>query len=164
MDEGVVTKTSFPSLAKPSNAMTSVKTSLENKIDSFLLSTSEDKNTKPVPAPTPLVAPAASKEFSQRKTMNVDTQHRVPHIMVPFTAGKAEKKVIGRGPECDVVVESGDVSRKHCELTFSGKALSVKDLNSSNGTFINGKLIAESSAASHDILRLGSIPFILVID
>jgi FHA domain len=100
----------------------------------------------------------------RRKTLNVDASHRVAHIMLPFIIGKPEKKILGRSDQCDIVVDSVDVSRQHCEVTFSGNSLFVKDLQSSNGTFINGKQVTESDASSHDVLRLGSVPFILIFE
>ena len=47
---------------------------------------------------------------------------------------------IGRSPENVVVVPDQEVSRKHAELTLDGESVMLKDLNSSNGTFLyNGK-------------------------
>lgn len=47
---------------------------------------------------------------------------------------------IGRSPENVIVIPDQEVSRKHAELTLSGTRLTLKDLNSKNGTFLyNGK-------------------------
>ena len=45
--------------------------------------------------------------------------------------------LIGRGPESGFVLDDREVSRKHLQLTPSGDHLTVEDLGSANGTFIN---------------------------
>ncbi|XZE20936.1 SpoIIE family protein phosphatase [Pirellulaceae bacterium SH449] len=53
--------------------------------------------------------------------------------------------VLGRHPDCNIVLESGSVSRQHAKLIKSGPSFLLEDLNSRNGTFINGKLIGEAT-------------------
>lgn len=53
--------------------------------------------------------------------------------------------VLGRHPDCNIVLESGSVSRQHAKLVKSGPNFLLEDLNSRNGTFINGKLIGEAT-------------------
>jgi predicted component of type VI protein secretion system len=48
---------------------------------------------------------------------------------------------VGRHDECQLRIKSSQVSRKHCELFEKKGLLLVKDLNSSNGTLVNGKRI-----------------------
>ena len=53
--------------------------------------------------------------------------------------------VIGRDSSCcDVALPGSHVSRRHAELTVQGKQLHVKDLGSSNGTFVNEAQVSES--------------------
>lgn len=56
----------------------------------------------------------------------------------PLTSGKT---VVGRHPDCDVVVDVGAVSRKHAQFVETGGQYFVEDLNSRNGTFVNGEMI-----------------------
>ncbi|MEQ1876122.1 MAG: FHA domain-containing protein [Bdellovibrionia bacterium] len=51
---------------------------------------------------------------------------------------KEGENLVGRTPGCDIVLESNGISKKHCKIIVSGKSLSVVDLQSSNGTFVNG--------------------------
>lgn len=51
------------------------------------------------------------------------------------------KTVVGRHPDCDVVVDVGAVSRKHAQFLEVGGQYFVEDLNSRNGTFVNGEMI-----------------------
>ena len=48
---------------------------------------------------------------------------------------------IGRHDDCQIRIKSSQVSRRHCELFEKKGLLLVKDLGSSNGTFVNGKKI-----------------------
>jgi predicted component of type VI protein secretion system len=48
---------------------------------------------------------------------------------------------VGRQDDCQLRIKSSQVSRKHCELFEKKGLLLVKDLGSSNGTFVNGKRI-----------------------
>src|SRR5262249_6812458 len=52
----------------------------------------------------------------------------------------------------------------HCEILLRGKDVVVKDLNSTNGTFINGEKVAESPLKPGQILRLGQIEMRLETD
>ena len=53
--------------------------------------------------------------------------------------------VMGRHPECDIVLESGSVSRQHAKISKNGPSFVLEDLKSRNGTFVNGRLINETT-------------------
>jgi pSer/pThr/pTyr-binding forkhead associated (FHA) protein len=75
-----------------------------------------------------------------------------------------ERSVIGRRQDCQLRIPTRDVSRQHCELLKQNNELLVKDLGSSNGTFVNGKRIAESPLKAGDRLRIGPVAFVVQID
>ncbi len=54
---------------------------------------------------------------------------------------KDETTVIGRAPECTVVLDSTGVSRRHAELRKAGEGFAVVDLNSRNKTKLNGRVL-----------------------
>lgn len=54
-----------------------------------------------------------------------------------------DQYVLGRHPECDIVLESGAVSRQHARAVQHGNGFSIEDLKSRNGTYVNNKLIGE---------------------
>ena len=60
-----------------------------------------------------------------------------------------QKWVLGRSPECDVVLDAAAVSRRHVILSEQGDQFSVQDLGSRNGTFINGTRVADRAAIHH---------------
>jgi predicted component of type VI protein secretion system len=69
----------------------------------------------------------------------------------------AEKTVIGRVEDNTFQIAEPSVSSHHCEVLLRGKEVVVKDLNSTNGTFIDGNQITESVLKPGQILRLGQI-------
>jgi len=54
-----------------------------------------------------------------------------------------EQYVLGRHPDCDIVLESPAASRKHARTLKNGNGYCIEDLDSRNGTYVNGKLIGE---------------------
>jgi len=56
---------------------------------------------------------------------------------------KGQRWVVGRSPDCDVVVDVAAVSRRHVILTDESGQFFVKDLGSRNGTYINSQRVAE---------------------
>src|SRR5262249_12380058 len=53
---------------------------------------------------------------------------------------------IGRVAPADIVIPDSEVSRTHCRLTLDGEAMTVTDLNSTNGTFVDGARMSEPMA------------------
>ena len=75
-----------------------------------------------------------------------------------------ELLVIGRGENCDLQIPLEAVSRRHCEVSLSGDEVKVKDLASSNGTYVNNKRVNECALAAGDRLVIGPIVFTLQVD
>jgi pSer/pThr/pTyr-binding forkhead associated (FHA) protein len=76
---------------------------------------------------------------------------------------KQERTIIGRRQDCDLRIPTKDVSRQHCELLLKKNSVLAKDLGSSNGTFVNGKRIAEVELKAGDRFRVGPVTFIVQI-
>jgi predicted component of type VI protein secretion system len=71
---------------------------------------------------------------------------------------KADKTTIGRLDDNVFQISEGSVSSHHCEVLLRGKDVIVKDLNSTNGTFVNGERVTtEGTLKPGQILRLGQI-------
>ncbi|MGD9902439.1 MAG: FHA domain-containing protein [Vicinamibacterales bacterium] len=68
-------------------------------------------------------------------------------------------KTVGRAPRADFVVDAPLVSRLHCRLTLQDDGVLVEDLESTNGTFVNGQRVRRSLLASGDRLRVGRVEF-----
>src|SRR6185437_253418 len=70
---------------------------------------------------------------------------------------KVEKTTIGRLEDNAFQIPDQSVSSHHCEVLLKGNEVAVRDLNSTNGTYINGEKITEHALKPGQILRLGSI-------
>lgn len=77
---------------------------------------------------------------------------------------KERTSVIGRAPEAGLRIPLQDVSRKHCELVVTATGVTVRDLGSSNGTYVNGRRVAESPLDPGDVLEVGPVRFLVQID
>jgi hypothetical protein len=65
---------------------------------------------------------------------------------------------VGRSTDCDVVVGEETVSRRHAELLHSpDDTWVVRDLDSLNGTWVNGSRVREARVSRGDVLRLGGL-------
>jgi pSer/pThr/pTyr-binding forkhead associated (FHA) protein len=67
--------------------------------------------------------------------------------------------VIGRHTEVDIRLPLPDVSRRHCRLQFVEGGWQVFDLNSLNGTQVNGEPVVQASLEHGDTLRIGGFTF-----
>jgi pSer/pThr/pTyr-binding forkhead associated (FHA) protein len=72
--------------------------------------------------------------------------------------------VIGRAEGCDLRVPLLSVSRRHCEVTVEGDEVMVRDLGSSNGTYVNNKKVAEKELQAGDRLVVGPVVFTVQIN
>ena len=81
----------------------------------------------------------------------------------PSPSGQLEL-IIGRSPDCDVVVEDAAVSSRHASIVWNGTAGLITELGSSNGTFINTKkMVKRATLASGDQLGFGLSSFIYLL-
>ncbi len=85
--------------------------------------------------------------------------------LVVLTAGltgrscelKVDRTTIGRLEDNAFQVPEPSVSSHHCEVLLRGSQVVVKDLNSTNGTFIDGDQISEAPLKPGQVLRLGQV-------
>jgi pSer/pThr/pTyr-binding forkhead associated (FHA) protein len=92
--------------------------------------------------------------------------------LVMFTQGgerrdfpiSGAKAVIGRNGDCDIQVSLGVVSRHHCEITIKKDGVTVRDMGSSNGTYVNTKRVQEAGLNAGDTVMVGPVVFTVVID
>jgi len=65
---------------------------------------------------------------------------------------------IGRHDDCLIRIKSSQVSRRHCEVVEDADKLTIRDLGSSNGTFVNGKKVAgQQTLKPGDELTVGAV-------
>lgn len=63
--------------------------------------------------------------------------------------------VVGRSRACQVVLGDETVSRRHAELRFRDGRWMLRDLGSSNGTYVNGRRVVEAEVRPGDLVQLG---------
>jgi len=100
------------------------------------------------------------------------------HVILTDAAGELEPRdfvfdgheqvVLGRGSFCEVRLPDPTVSRRHCLLDAGGETVWVRDLESLNGTYVNGRRLGEAGGPAPrafrelhdgDELRLGTRVF-----
>ncbi|MDD5134278.1 MAG: FHA domain-containing protein [Phycisphaerae bacterium] len=73
--------------------------------------------------------------------------------------------ILGRRPDCDLCIPLQVISRRHCQLSVEGQSLKIRDLRSSNGTFLNSQKVGdEIEAKPGDRLQVGPLTFTIQID
>ena len=68
-----------------------------------------------------------------------------------------EGMVVGRDSDCGLVLVDGDVSRRHAKIEFRSGDYVVRDLDSTNGVFVNNRKAKEATLQPGDLLRLGKV-------
>ena len=74
-------------------------------------------------------------------------------------------RTIGRASGADFIVDAALVSRVHCRVTaLPDGGLEVRDLDSTNGTFVNGQRIETARLATGDRIQLGRVELVSLRD
>ena len=75
-----------------------------------------------------------------------------------------DRTTIGRVEDNTFHIADPSVSSHHCEIQLRGSDIVIRDLNSTNGSFINGNKIEESVLKPGQILRLGQVELKLEVE
>ncbi len=85
-----------------------------------------------------------------------------PPVVLRLPGGAS--RTIGRNPRADFVIDSPLLSRVHCRLSASDTRLAVEDLQSTNGTYVNGDRVRQSELRNGDRLRLGRVELTVAVE
>lgn len=66
-----------------------------------------------------------------------------------------ERTTLGRRPYNDIVIDNLAVSGEHAVLQMAGQSVTLEDLNSTNGTYVNGKAVKKQPLQSGDTIEVG---------
>ena len=102
---------------------------------------------KPRQVPTEAVSPAQLGMDREHVTLSWDGQQR------PVDK---QRITLGRSRECDVTVQDANVSRRHAEIRQEGATYWIVDLDSTNGTEVNGRRVQRAKLADGDVVTIGS--------
>ena len=89
--------------------------------------------------------------FLQRFPETGGPAERIPIWKLPF--------IIGRSEEADLTVYSGKISKEHARLEVTDGRYAIRDLDSTNGTFVNGKKVSSAFLEDADIIHLAHVEF-----
>ncbi len=67
--------------------------------------------------------------------------------------------VVGRSPDVDIVINDANVSRRHAEFWRTTEGVAVRDLQSTNGTYVNGHRITAVSLSPRDDVTIATVHF-----
>lgn len=98
---------------------------------------------------------AAEKNNCFRLTGEVDGDR------LTYDLGEGEH-LLGAAGECDVLLETAGVSRRQASLTVAEGILAVRDLDSKNGTFVNGRRIDQRTVDEGDWIGFGPVVLYVV--
>lgn len=90
----------------------------------------------------------------------ISTDENIDWIPVIETGERREtiptgKTRVGRGSEAEIQITDAGLSRLHFELLYNGQRAGVRDLGSTNGSFLNGQRFHEAPLVAGDIIRAG---------
>ncbi len=121
-----------------------------------------------VPSYTPIATPVVPAP--ERKQQDRARGRQRPELCAPVTVitplGDMElgsgSLLIGRLPECDVLLSDTLVSRMHARISVQGDSVVVEDLHSTNGVYVNGQRVGHSTVLCEgDRILIGTIEFSL---
>ena len=72
--------------------------------------------------------------------------------------------LIGREEECHITLDDARVSNRHAMVYFASGEFRVRDLNSTNGSLLNGSPLSECAFTDGDDLRVGKTVLRLIVD
>ena len=137
---------------------------------------SKGKATGPLPGGSRPAMPLAS-DLTSTKTMNQSSEDRAAiddallkkHKLVLTAVDNAQQRfpltrvnnLIGRSPACDISIMHASISRQHCLLQLTERGLHVKDLDTTNGTKVNGIVLKEGYISAGDKLTVGFLNFLV---
>lgn len=71
----------------------------------------------------------------------------------------ASSLVIGRSSKCDIQIDQESISRNHSKIVNTGKAILIRDLGSTNGTYVNDEPVDEYVLRDGDLIKIGRTIF-----
>lgn len=75
-----------------------------------------------------------------------------------------EHTLIGRLDDCHVRIPIAGVSRKHCEIVVDSGSITIRDLGSSNGTYVNQERVESQPLSAGDLISVGGLVFVLSVN
>jgi pSer/pThr/pTyr-binding forkhead associated (FHA) protein len=100
------------------------------------------------------------------KSINTEIGWQIKAMTGPLsgkTVAVDSSKIIGRDPAADIIISGGHISRRHAEMLLRDGQLWVRDLNSSNGTYVNNRKVDEITLYLGDEIKFDAVIFRVVV-
>jgi len=130
----------------------------------------EEKPEEKVEAkPKPQARPAPTRVPGSEEAAESELVEDIEGPRLILYEGKDIKEVypidknemlVGRSPECDIVIDDRTVSRVHARISSKPERIVVEDLNSLNGTYINNDAVKRGHIEDKDSVAFGNISFV----
>lgn len=110
---------------------------------------------------TVALTPQEGRSVEGEIILSVGKQKKVLSVLFPENISENFELrdgtyVLGRSEDSDIFLNDVTVSRKHAEISVKGNKVTIRDLDSLNGTFVNNQLIeGEHSLKDGDIVQIG---------
>jgi two-component system cell cycle response regulator len=72
---------------------------------------------------------------------------------------EAPSLTLGRSNKCDIQIDQESVSRAHSKVVNGGRSVRIRDLGSTNGTYVNDELVEERNLVDGDLIKIGRTIF-----
>lgn len=113
------------------------------------------------------LAPQLAEDLPQLAPLPKDRRYSLA-VILGADAGKVfriekPRVVLGRGAGCDIQLTDSEVSRRHAMLEIRGDEVRIKDLGSTNGTFVEGVRVNEATLESQQEFSLGTTTLMLIV-
>lgn len=113
------------------------------------------------------LAPRPDADLPQLAPLPRDRRYSLA-VILGADAGKVfriekPRVVLGRGAGCDVQLTDSEVSRRHAMLEIRGDEVTIKDLGSTNGTYVDGVRVNEARLESQQEFSLGTSTLMLIV-
>ena len=109
-----------------------------------------------------LAAPASSKTMVFQLEKGPATATDQAQLLMSLSFGAKKELSIGRGEGNDIKLDGLQISNRHARLLQSGGGITVDDLGSTNGVYVNGTRISRQAVSPADAIQIGS--FVIRVD
>lgn len=112
-------------------------------------------------APVGVVEESAESPVAEALTGPVLIVRKGPDVGERFFIDRA-RLTIGRDPECDIFLNDVTVSRSHAVLELAGPEVSIEDVGSLNGTYVNGVRVDKAPLGDGDLVQVGKFQMVFM--
>lgn len=99
--------------------------------------------------------------LDEQKHLAITVYKSGPDFSQIVNISREDRIIVGRSTSCDVTINCKRISGRHLELYRQGNSWCFRDLQSSNGTYLNGKMVGGGQLHSGDALSIGACRLIL---